>query len=214
MEMARSSGAHLEGSLLLVSLTGARLPGMDVRVDGDPVAAEIVERGMIAVAPGRHRVDVSAPGKRPIAQDVSGGARETRVIALAFDDDAAPAVTSREETSNGAGSGQRTWGVALGVLGLAGVALGSVAGAVAVSDRSSLQQEAHDASVGSARFDADRSTAETFANVSTAALIAGGAVLVTGVALYLTAPSSEHPIRTSVGSGAGGSTALILSGSF
>jgi tetratricopeptide (TPR) repeat protein len=218
-EMARTSGAHLETGLLLVTLTGSRVSGMELRVDGDPVAGEIVDRGVIAVAPGRHRIDLSAPGKKPIAQDVAGGAGETRSVALAFDDDSPRDVTPRDErsgtVSSSSSSAQRTWGVAIGVLGLAGAALGSVAGAIAVSDKSDLEREAHDASVGSTRFYADRSTADTFANVSTAALIAGGVALVAGVGLYLTAPSSSGlPLRAGVGQGAGGSTALIFAGSF
>jgi len=100
-------------------------------------------------------------------------------MAITFDDASPRDVAAHDEPSRAdASSARRTWGIALGVLGLAGIAVGSVTGAIAVSDKSSLGQESHDAGVGSTRFYADRSTAETFANVSTAGLIVGGAALV------------------------------------
>ena len=212
-EMARSSGAHLQASLLLVTLTGPRAKGLELRVDGDPIAEEIVGRGSLAVAPGRHRVVLSAPEKRPLALDVSGAAGETRVVAIAFADEPPP--SPREEPHGTGSSERRTWGIALSAVGLGGIALASVAGAIALADKSSLEREAHDASVDSTRFYADRATADTFANVSTGAFVVSGVALAAGVSLYLLAPSSRPTaVRAAIGPIAGGSTGVLVAGTF
>ena len=210
--MAHSSGAHLEAALLLVTVRGPRPAGIELRLNGDPVAAELLDRGAIAVAPGRHRFDLSAPGKRPVARDVSGGAGEKRVAVVSFDDEL---MASTDEPAGGPASSQKAWGLALGVVGVAGVVLGSVVGAIAASDKSSLQREADEASIGATRFYADRSTADTYASISTVAFIAGGAVLATGIGLYLTGPTpSRHHVRASLSSGPGGTAAAFITGTF
>ncbi len=204
-EMARSSAARLANGLLVVTLSGPRVPGLEVRVDGDPIGDELLERAEIAVAPGRHRFDLVAPGKRLAARDVSGVAGETRSIALTFDPEPPPAARSEppplpdEEPRAETSSSRHAWGVALGALGVAGIAVGAVAGAVATSDKSRLEGEAHDPTVGLSRFNADRSTADTFANVSTGALIGGGVALVAGVVLYLTTPTLDSHARAALG---------------
>jgi hypothetical protein len=192
-EMARSSLRHIEASLLVLTLTGDGAAGAELSIDGEPVAEEIVVRGTLAVAPGRHQIALSAPGKKALAWEVQGGAGETQAVTLnhleaepvAAAIHAAPASKAGPTRTGLTGSTQRTWGVALGIVGLAGIALGSVAGGVALGDRSNLQREAHDPSVGAARFYADRSSADTFATLSTVAFIGGGIVLAGGTSLYL-----------------------------
>jgi tetratricopeptide (TPR) repeat protein len=213
-EMARSSGAHLESSLLVLALTvhGQPVEGMDLRVDGDPVVREILRRGVIAVAPGRHRVDLSAPGKRPLSQDVAGGAGEKHGLTISFE---AESAAPTDEPTRPASSAQKNWGIAIGSLGLAAVALGSATGAIAVADKSNLQRESTDSTVGAPRFYADRSSADTFANISTATLVAGGIVLAAGVSVYLSAPSSSgRTLRATIAPGVGGSSAVVLAGTF
>jgi hypothetical protein len=191
-ELARSSAAHLESSVLVVTLDGPRPAGFDARIDGEPIPAELLERSEIAVAPGRHRIDFLAANKRPAALDVAGAAGDRRAVTIAFGEDteAAPPPVALEVHEAGS-SGRRTLGIALGAVGLASLAVGAATGGVAVADRSSLLQESRDASVTSGRFYSDRSTADAFANVSTITLVAGGAALVAGVVLYVTAPSSR-----------------------
>src|SRR5271170_6431312 len=57
--MARTSGAHLEAKLFLLTLSGPRPEGMELRADGDSIGPEIVARGELALAPGRHRIDLT-----------------------------------------------------------------------------------------------------------------------------------------------------------
>jgi hypothetical protein len=212
-EMARSSRAHLEASLLLVTFTGKQSPGTELRVDGDPVGEEILERGSLAMAPGRHRLVLTAPEKKPLAIDVAGAAGETRLVAIAFDIDRQP--PAAEEPRRISPTPRKTWAIALGAIGIGGIALGAVAGVVALADKSNLEGESHDPSVGSTRFYSDRSTAGTFANVSTAAFIGGGLVLGAGVGLYFLSPSPQpRAIRAAVGPIGAGTSGITVAGSF
>jgi hypothetical protein len=194
--LARSSAAHLEPRVLLVTLSGQATTTMRVRADGEAVADEIVARRTFALAPGSHRVEITAPGKRDLALDVTGRAGETRAIEVALVDDAPasrapPSASGDASTIASADSSQKTWGLVLGGLGLAGIAAGSVTGLMAASKKTALESEATDPAIGPSRFYADRTTAKTFALVSTASFIAGGVGLAAGSILFLTAPSSR-----------------------
>ncbi len=191
--LARSSAAHLEPRLLLVTLSRPAAPSMRVRADGDAIADEILARGVFALAPGSHRVEASAPGKKTLAIDVAGRAGETRAIAIALVDDA-PAAHDAPIGSldSSRGSSQKTWALVVGGVGLAGVVAGSITGLVAESKRTTLKSEANDPTIGAARFYDDRTTAKTFALVSTGSFIAGGVGLAAGSLLFFTAPASDE----------------------
>ncbi len=194
--MARSSAAALEARLLVVKLVGPASSATQIHIDGDPVAEEIVARGSFAVSPGRHRVEITEPGKRPISVDLGGAAGETRALAIAFESEPPPARAHAEPRVPAArGSAQTTWGLLLGGVGLAGVGVGAAFGGLALSKRSTLESESHDPSVGSTRFYGDRSNADTLAAVSTAGFIVGGVALAGGIALLATAPSAS-PVGT------------------
>jgi tetratricopeptide (TPR) repeat protein len=208
--LARSSAALLEPRLLVVALDGRGAPGASIRIDGEPVAPEILMAGTIAVAPGTHRLDAVASGKKRIARDVSGAAGEKRSFALE-DEPREPSA----DAGPGAWSKQRTWGLVVGGVGLAGLALGAVAGGVAMAKKSTLEDEQHDPTVGAQRFNAQRATAGTLATTSTVGFIAGGMGLAVGATLYLTAPTSSGPaVRVGILRGDASSTLVLVVGSF
>jgi hypothetical protein len=190
--VARSSAAGLEAKLFVVTLAGEAPAAMEVHVDGDSIPPPIVARGSVALAPGRHRFELTAPKKRPVSAELVGSGGETRALAILFENERSPMPLAAEETpepARAAASPQRTWGFVLGGVGVAGVGAGAVFGALALGKRSSLQAESHDSSIGSARFYADRSNADTLATVSTVAFIAGGLALAGGIALVALAPT-------------------------
>ena len=214
--MARSSASALEGRLLLVRLLGGNASvAVELRVDGDLVAEEIVRRGSLAVAPGRHHVAITAPGKKPLSEEISGNAGETRAMAMVLESESPQPPPARDEPPPAppqAPSSQKTWGLVVGGAGLAAIGAGTVFGAVAVAKKSSLESESHDPSVGSARFYSDRSNADALATVSTVSLIAGGASLVAGIVLVTTAPASRRAgwvrVAPSVALGGAGAVAV------
>ena len=190
--LARSSAAHLEPRLFVVTLSGQTAAAMRVRADGEAIADEIVARGTFALAPGSHRIEITAPGKKALAIDVAGGAGEARLLPIALvDDTPTPREPSRMPEESTRSSSQKTWGIVVGGLGLAGIVAGSITGLVAASKKTTLQTEATDPTIGAARFYDDRSVAKTFATVSTASFVAGGVGLAAGSVLFFTAPSSR-----------------------
>jgi hypothetical protein len=212
--MARTSAAGLESRLLLVRLLGPNASApVELRVDGDLVAEEIVRRGSIAVAPGQHRVALAAPGKKPLSEEITGAAGETRALAVVLEDEVSlpPPVRDEPAPASPAASSQKTWGLVLGGAGLAALGAGAVFGGVAVGKKSSLEAESNDPSVGAARFYGDRSNADNLATVSTVSLITGGVALAAGVVLVATAPRSRQSgwlrFAPSVGRGAVGAMA-------
>jgi hypothetical protein len=216
--MARSSAAGLEARLFVVRLEGKGPPGMALQLDGDPVAEEIVSRGSFALAPGRHHLEMTAPGKRPTSVELTGAAGETRALTVALED-APPPSSARIEESSGAApprsSAQKTWGFVLGAVGIAGLGVGGVFGGLALAKRSTLESESLDPSVGSARFYSDRSNADLLAAVSTAGFIAGGVALAAGATLLATAPTGKRSGWIRVGPYVGGGgTGLVAGGEF
>jgi hypothetical protein len=192
--MARSSAAALEARLLVVKLVGPTSGALQIHVDGDPVAEEIVTRGSFAVSPGRHHVEITEPGKRPISVDLAGAGGETRALSIAFEPEPPSPVRAHIEPRLPAPSSstQPTWGFLVGGVGIAAVGVGAAFGGLALSKRSTLETESHDPSVGSTRFYSDRSNADTLAAVSTAGFIVGGVALAGGIALVATAPSASR----------------------
>ena len=140
-QMARSPAEHIRPRLFVLTLSAPDVHGVVMLVDGGPIAAEVVEEGAIALAPGSHRLDIRAAGKKQMARDVSGAAGETLALQFTLEDELPPA---REPSPHDAGRAQRTWGLVLGGVGLAGVALGAAMGGIAISPKSTLENEARD----------------------------------------------------------------------
>lgn len=193
--------------------------GMEVRRDGVVVGS--AEWGTaVPVDPGTHHVVVSAPGKAPwsaSAHAVDGSTVRVKVpgelpdaIAVAAPvQTTVPAMTSLTSGAADAppptldfpepvvedGSTQRTIGWIVGAAGLAGLGVGAGFGIDSLSKRNDADGhcigDLCDATGVQLRDDAIRS-----GNVATIATIAGGAALLGGIVLVVTAPSgSERPAR-------------------
>lgn len=203
------------------------VPALEVKRDGlvlDPAAWNTA----VPVDPGLHAITADAPGKVSWSNtiDVKGEGQTTRVTIPLLVDAAAPPppappspqpatapsapppppsqppasqhASVGTDTVSGMGM-QRTIGLIVGGAGLAGIAAGSYFGLTArskwndadcpnnvcpTSDRQTLAEDA-----------------KTYANGSTVAFIAGGALLATGAALYFTAPSRPSTSAASTRSG-------------
>ena len=208
---ASEHAAALEKSLsrLTVRLgtdAGAGAAGMTFRRDDAPMGSALLGAA-IPVDPGTHTVDAAAPGKRPfhIRVDVASGGERKEVIIPLLEDappdaalasgGAAPATATGRASGDGA-SMQRTVGLVLGGVGIAGVAVGSVAGILAIGKNSSAKSVCPDAGAcPSQAAVSDSNSAHTLGTVSTAGFIAGGALLAGGIVTFLLAP--RHPSSTS-----------------
>jgi hypothetical protein len=197
LAVARASAAHLEPQLVKLTVTvspaGSLARSVELRLDGEPVEPELVRAGGLAIAPGRHRLDATMPGKSPVLQEIAGAAGDARAVTIAFQDESPP--PSRPPAPvEASSSSQRTWALVVGGVGVAGVAAGAVLGLVASSRKTTLEQESTDPSIGAPRFSSDLADAKTFANASTVALVAGGFAVAAGVTLWLTAPSPSTSV--------------------
>jgi hypothetical protein len=228
------------------------LSRLTVRLGGDassPAAAQLTIRRddtavgsallgtAIPVDPGTHTVDATAPGKKPfhISIDVAAGGERKEVIIPALEDapaEAPPPVATSDGASgtptlggqSSDGGNQRTVGIVLGGVGLAGGIVGAVTGIVAIGKNSSAKSICPDAGACPSQAAVnDSNSAHSFGTVSTVSIIAGGAFFAGGVVTYLLAP--RHPSATSASSAtspsvtaapllASGQAGIVLAGHF
>jgi len=178
------------------------LKGLVVKRDGEQVGAAQFGTG-IAVDPGTHAIEVSAPGKKTWTAEVTVGpdAAKATVAVPALAD--APVVGSGGD--NGAGDagggdmGGEGWPwqkkAALGVagVGVAGVVVGAIFGADALGKHDQVAKECAPGEPGvcSASGVAAAGDLKTAATVSTIGFAAGGALVAAGVVLWIVAPSAR-----------------------
>jgi len=208
---ALAKAAALEPALarLTVSVDAASdVPGLEIKNDG--VAVGHAELGVaLPVDPGSHLVEATAPRKKPFSAKVDVAAKQTDArVTVTLEDEpeapappppvtpppppAAPTPAPPPETSSG-GSSVKTIGIVTGVVGIAGLATGSVFGLMAKSKNDEALQPANcPTSTLCTQHGLDLThDAKTDATISTITFIAGGVLTAAGVVLVLTAPSSS-----------------------
>ena len=104
-----------------------------------------------------------------------------------------PAATVEASKSSGM-SGQRVAGIVVGSVGVAGLVVGGIFGGLAASSYGTASNECPGHTNCNSQAMNDRSSASSLATVSTVGVIAGGALLVAGVTVFLTAP--KHSVAT------------------
>jgi len=163
-----------------------------VRIDGEAVPAEAVSLPR-KLNPGPHRVEVSAPGFRDAALDVTvteGQALEQQVTLVAAPSGAPrPPVPAAEEATAApvAPDASRTspWVyVGFGV-GAAGAVAGSITGAMSLSKTSSLKDHCP-GNVCPPQLSGERNTASTLATIADVSFAAGIVGAAVGVVALLT----------------------------
>jgi hypothetical protein len=214
-----------------------------VTVDGKPLADKL-DGTALRVDVGQHVFTFEVVGQPPVTRTLvmtegEKGRQEVVAIGAASPATSAPTFAAapprqaagsqtpaagplhieQPATTGGMGT-QRVFGLVSGGIGLAGVALGSVFGALTIAQKN--QQNIDCASSTSCTSHAnalgDHSTGMTNGTVSTAAFIAGGALLVGGALLFFTGgpaaeqlPTTGMVVVPSVGPGGGG---MLLRGAF
>jgi hypothetical protein len=209
---------------------GSDVSAVSVTVDGQPLADKL---GGLAleVDPGEHTFTFTATGhpaltKTFVLKEAEKDRRE-RVVLAASEVPATmppPAATTTPSTpppgsDEGAPRGMGTMkilGLTAGGVGVAGLAVGGIFGALTFS---AVNQQKTDCGGGSgcsnrAQALSDHSTASTDSTVSNVSFIAGGALLAIGTVLFLTAPSSSPTPASGwvvlPGAGPGGGALSVL----
>jgi hypothetical protein len=207
-DLARSRATALEPKLSHLTITVSKNQVVDVTRDGAPLDSATFGTP-VPVDPGKHVIAASATGKRKwtTSVDVTPSAQvSVEVPVLA--DEAAAASASHTTTASGpekpaatSGSSQRTFAIAAGVIGLAGIGAGSVFGLKASSTWS-------DAKGKCTSFPSDcgqegkslSQDAQSSANLATIGFVVGGAGIAAAAVLWFTAPSStEGDAKVAVG---------------
>jgi hypothetical protein len=186
----------------------ATMQGVEVRRDGVPL--KTAEIGTAApLDPGTHLVEAVAPGHRTWSAHVvlaSSGDTEVTVPALELvapgQENTPPPAPPR--VVEDPGSSQRTVGVLVGAGGLALIGAGAVFGMIAGSTNADALANCN-TQVEPTRCNQQgldlTEDARTQALLSTIFLIAGGAAVVAGGVLWLTAPVKVTPTASAQGAG-------------
>jgi len=201
---------------------GNDVPSVKISVDGQPRDERV--GSALSLDPGSHTFTFEAPGLPTATKTlviVEGVKERPETVTLGASapaptpaaTPAAPAPTSDQTPSTGGGSSQKTIGLVVGGVGIAGLALGTVFGLMASSSWSTAQSEQQK---GQYPNDSnDQKTASTQATISTVGFIAGGVLVAGGALLWLTAPSASSTTTVglvpSVAPGGGGA---LLRGTF
>ncbi|MEO8876330.1 MAG: hypothetical protein ABI461_12145 [Polyangiaceae bacterium] len=227
-KFARDHAKALAGKLsylkLVVSAGASATSGLVIQIDGAAIDRHAWS-APLPVDPGAHKVDATAPGKtaRDVSADVAGeGTTATATIDDLENDPNAvvppPKVGDEPPPSNGdpsKGSTQRVFGLGIAAAGVVGLGVGTVFGFTAKTKHDRVTAGCSGGTCTDASLVGTNDDATHAATISTFAFIAGGAFLVGGVVLYLTAPKADHGtairITPQVGAGSG---RLLLEGTF
>ncbi len=194
--------------LRLVVPDAARLPGLVVKIDG-AVLGDAAWGSALPVDPGSHRLEATAPGRKPWRTELAVRAEQSHDVTLPLLGDApvAPAATLAPAAGNAvqpgapkadgvaSGGGQRVIGfVAIGV-GAVGLAAGSYFGLAAISKRKDSDAEcpAEGCTPKGLELNDEAQKSATLSNVAF-----GIGVLAAGVGVYLvlSAPSGPNESAT------------------
>jgi len=218
--IAKQRAAALEPRLPRLQLVPRKpAPGLEITIDDVVVPRE---RWSVAfpIDPGHHRVVASAPSRTSwegAAEPIEGKTVEVIIPELVDPNPArAPGVVTRQAPG---WSTQRTIAIAVAGAGVAGLAVGAIAGAMSISARSSAEDACPSATYAfrcpTVQGTDDWNSATTAGNVSTVGFIVGGAALAGAAVLWFTAPSSSSKEPSSPKVRAGVSPSGVrLEGSF
>jgi hypothetical protein len=210
--VARERAAALEPQLSYLTIVQWKGQSVAITRNGNPVDPAMLDTPM-PVDPGEHIVVAASPGKREWSTKVNvgpNGQRASVTIPILPDEPIAmqqpqPAEKGVAVDTGGSSPGQtqRYLAIGAGVVGVAGIVVGTIFGLNASSDWDEAQKCDEDPMCGNAGTLSD--DASSAATISTVGFIVGGLGLAGGAVLWLTAPSEESndPDRASVSVGLG-----------
>jgi hypothetical protein len=194
------------------------LPRLTVRLaPGAPADSRVLRDGVelkgasldtaLPVDPGKHLIEVSAPGHAPRVYEFSldEGEKRTRVVEPGKALDGSSGSDATADT--GSGSGKRTLGWVLGGVGVAGLAVGAVTGVMVLGKKSTVDENCDENKRCNAEGADAAESGKTLGTVSGVSFIIGGVALAAGTWLVLSSDGSERP-QTALGVGPGQITFL------
>jgi hypothetical protein len=185
------------------------LSEVSVTMDDQPLASKL-DGTAIAIDPGAHHFVFDAPGRqreeRSLVIREGEKDRHERVVLVATPVAASPPVVPQSASVAPAepppandGRAQRTAGLVVGGVGVAGVVVGSIFGILAKATYDSAVNQCKGTTRCTPPEVEQGNAAHSQATVSTVAFIAGGALLGGGAFLYFTAPRAGVTVSPTVG---------------
>jgi hypothetical protein len=200
---AAGRARELEEKMPTISLSADASVSLEIRGIG-----RVTRDAPIPIDPGRHTITATAPGKRPRTVEVVAAPRDRlKIVVPSLDEASAPAAappaqtappaTTRGTPADTPSATSTTDILASAAMGTGAVSLiiGGAFGLVAASDKSDLEAlcprypTCPGANANAAR-DADDALARN-ATISTVGFVVGGALIVSGAALYFFGPRSS-----------------------
>jgi hypothetical protein len=179
-----------------------RVPHLRVDAAGAPAGATILvddkattESALddLLLDPGAHVVIAKAPGQPDRRYDTTLGDGKRGVVKIIWQS----STSAQPSEGSSSGSGKRTAGFVIGGIGVAGLALGGITGAIALSDHGSVTSACPSQKGCSADVVSKASAGKTMSIVSTAGF--AGGVLGVGIGAYLILSSKSAPAAPAVG---------------
>jgi hypothetical protein len=198
---ARDRAAALARRLskLTVVLSAEARPIAGLQVKRDDVPIDPAALGIAApVDPGAHVIEVTAPGRQTWSTKVdvgADGAQETVEVPRLAEAEAKTETAATSVTTKSDVPAQRKLAIAAGGVGVAGVAIGSVLGVLAMTKWSDAKDGCDEAGCTGASVSEGQS-AETLGNLSTVGFIVGGVALAAAAVLWFTAPTKKRAFLT------------------
>jgi hypothetical protein len=200
---------------------GNDVVAVKVSVDGRPLAERLTGTAL-QVDPGEHVFSFEAAGLTPVQRTIvlkegEKGRRERLVLTRPPGPQAVPIPLAQSPSDQAAAAARhglttrRLVGLVVGGTGLAGTAVGTAFGLLAISANNAQKNDCNTMTCPHhLQAVSEHSALETDGTVSTVAFIAGGALIVTGAVLFFTGggaskeASSSLIVAPSLGSGSGG----------
>jgi hypothetical protein len=203
---AKDFASKLEPRLSRLRIEAKSAPaGLSIKRDG-VLVGEGALGSAIAVDPGEHTVEATAPGHNPWSTKITVGAdADTKSVTVPALEPASAAATGGEgdgsatDARTGGKSGMRTAAFVVGGAGVVALGVGAVLGGLAASDAGELKEACPAQACSGA--DMERVYgARTKATVSTVGIGVGAAALGAGVVLFLLSrsPSKEAAQKAAI----------------
>ncbi len=188
----------------------SEVDGLQLTNDGNPVARS-EWNSAIPVDPGQHAIEATAPNTRKwsttVHVDPNGAKATVTIPQLEVERTQTPGPSTKPEATPASDRGpgqpqpsglgtQRILGIAVGAAGVVGVGVGTVFGLIAKSKNDQALQNCRTTNFCNPQGLSLTSDAKSAATISTIGFAAGGALLVAGVVLFVTAPKSAPSTTT------------------
>jgi len=191
---------------LVINVTGQPPAGLELKRDGVPVG-QAQWGAPIPVDPGKHAIVASAPGCASYETEVTlsepGSTQETVIPELALLPAAPAADVAPGSASEGGLGTQHYLAIGAGVVGVAGIAVGTIFGLQAMSKHDDAEEHCDGAACRDQAGVDLRADARSAGNISTIGFIVGGVGLAGGAALWFTAGPTSSGAKTGLVVGPG-----------